>query len=56
MEKILTSHQVAILLNKDRLARFGYKYLEQYFSLHGVTIEVVETNEEKSPQEELVKI
>ncbi|MDD2444440.1 MAG: hypothetical protein PHS52_08075 [Desulfotomaculaceae bacterium] len=37
MEKILTSHQVAILLNKDRLARFGYKYLEQYFSSHGVT-------------------
>jgi len=45
---------IIIIEYKDRLARFGYKYLEQYFSSHGVTIEVVETNEEKSPQEELV--
>ena len=28
--------------------------MEQYFLSHGVTIEIVETNEEKSPQEELV--
>ena len=45
---------IIIIEYKDRLARCGYKYLEQYFLSHGVTIEIVETNEEKSPQEELV--
>ncbi len=45
---------IIIIEYKDRLARFGYKYLEQYFLSHGVTIEVVETNEEKTPREELV--
>lgn len=45
---------IIIIEYKDRLARFGYKYLEQYFLSHRVNIEVVETNEEKSPQEELV--
>lgn len=44
-----------VIESKDRLARFGYKYLEQYFLSYGVAIEVVETNEEKSPQEELVE-
>lgn len=39
-----------IIEYKDRLARFGYKYLEQYFLSHGVTIEIVEINEEKSPR------
>jgi len=45
---------IIIIEYKDRLARFGYKYLEQYFLSYGVAIEVVETNDEKSPQEELV--
>lgn len=45
---------IIIIEYKNRLARFGYRYLEQYFLSHGVTIEVAETNEEKSPQEELV--
>lgn len=45
---------IIIIEYKDRLARFGYKYLEQYLLSYGVTIEVVETNEEKSPQEDLV--
>lgn len=44
-----------VIESKDRLARFGYKYLEQYFLSYRVAIEVVETNEEKSPQEELVE-
>lgn len=39
---------------KDRLARFGYKYLEQYFRSFGIKIDIIESNEEKSPQEELV--
>lgn len=45
---------IIIIEYKDRLARFGYKYLEQYLLSYGVTIEVVETNEEKSSQEDLV--
>lgn len=40
---------------KDRLARFGYKYLEQYYQSCGVYIDVMELDEEKSPQEELVE-
>jgi len=48
------SMDIIIIEYKDRLARFGYKYLEQYFLSYGVVIEVIETNEEKSPQEELV--
>ncbi|OPX92159.1 MAG: hypothetical protein A4E52_00100 [Pelotomaculum sp. PtaB.Bin013] len=40
---------------KDRLARFGYKYLEQYFQSCGACIDIVELDEAKSPQEELVE-
>ena len=43
-----------IIEYKDRLARFGYKYLEQYFLSYGIALEIVDVNEEKSPQEELV--
>ncbi|MCL5982770.1 MAG: IS607 family transposase [Firmicutes bacterium] len=45
---------VMVIEYKDRLARFGYKYLEQYYRSCGVEIDIVELNEEKSPQEELV--
>jgi putative resolvase len=39
---------------KDRLTRFGYGYLEAYFNSHGVTIHVLDKEEEtKSVQEEL---
>jgi putative resolvase len=39
---------------KDRLTRFGYVYLEEYFNSHGVTIHVLDQTEEvKSVQEEL---
>jgi len=40
---------------KDRLARFGYQYLEQYYRSCGVEIDIMELDEEKSPQEELVE-
>jgi len=40
------SMDIIIIEYKDRLARFGYKYLEQYFLSYGVVIEVIETNEE----------
>ena len=39
---------------KDRLTRFGYGYLEEYFNSHGVTIHVLDKEEEiKTAQEEL---
>lgn len=46
---------VIIIEYKDRLARFGYKYLEQYFRSYGIENNIVELDEEKSPQEELVE-
>ncbi len=38
----------------DRLARFGYRYLERFLNSHGVTVEVTHKAEPKSSQEELV--
>jgi len=46
---------VIVIEYKDRLARFGYKYLEQHFQSCGIEIDIVELDEEKSPQEELVE-
>lgn len=39
---------------KDRLTRFGFKYLEAFFSSHGCRIEVLNSDEYKEPQQELV--
>jgi len=39
---------------QDRLARFGFKYLETYFAAFDVQVEVVNGNEPKSLQQELV--
>ena len=40
--------------SKDRLTRFGYGYLEEYFNSHGVTIHVLDQEKEtKTVQEEL---
>jgi excisionase family DNA binding protein len=40
---------------KDRLARFGYTYIERFFNAFGVRIEVVNEEEPESLQEELVQ-
>jgi len=40
---------------KDRLTRFGFSYLERYFSSHGVRIEVVNGEEPKDAYQELVE-
>lgn len=40
---------------KDRLARFGYDYINELFSTHGVEIECVDENGEKSYEKELVE-
>lgn len=44
---------VIVVEFKDRLTRFGFQYIERFFSSHGVRIEVVEESE-KSYMEELV--
>ncbi|MEM3833557.1 MAG: IS607 family transposase [Thermoprotei archaeon] len=40
---------------KDRITRFGFKYLERYFSSHGVRIEVINGEEPKDAYQELVE-
>lgn len=39
----------------NRLARFGYRYLERFLASHGVVVEVTHKTEPKSSQEELVQ-
>ena len=46
---------VVIVGFKDRLTRFGFKYLERYFASHGVKIEVVNGEEPKDAYQELVE-
>ncbi|TEB05702.1 hypothetical protein Psch_02743 [Pelotomaculum schinkii] len=55
--KVATKGEIDVIVieYKDRLARFGYKYLEQYYRSCGVEIDIMEFDEEKSPQEELVE-
>lgn len=45
---------VVLITYRDRLARFGYKYLQFLFEKHGARIEEV-LHEEKEPLEELVE-
>lgn len=40
---------------KDRLTRFGFKYLERYFSSHGVRIEIINGEQPKHAYAELVE-
>jgi excisionase family DNA binding protein len=40
---------------KDRLTRFGFRYLERYFSSHSVRIEVVNGEEPRDAYQELVE-
>jgi putative resolvase len=44
-----------IIEYKDRLARFGYPYLEQYCLSHGVSIITMEQQEKKTMNEEMVQ-
>jgi excisionase family DNA binding protein len=46
---------VIIVAFKDRLTRFGFSYLERYFSSHGVRIEVVNGEEPRDAYQELVE-
>ena len=40
---------------KDRLARLGFKYIEKYCKAFDCRIEIVEKDESKTPQQELVE-
>jgi putative resolvase len=46
---------VVIISFKDRLTKFGFKYLKRYFTSHNVRIEVVNGEEPKHTHEELVE-
>ncbi|TXT63828.1 MAG: hypothetical protein BAJALOKI1v1_660009 [Promethearchaeota archaeon] len=45
---------VVIVTYKDRLTRFGFNYLESYFTSHGTRIIVLNSEEVRDPQKELV--
>ena len=55
--KEVTSGKISkiFITHKDRLTRFGYGYLETFCNIHGTTIEVLNSNENKSFQEELTE-
>jgi len=55
--KLVESGEVTkvVITYRDRLTRIGFKYLEQYFNSHGVEIEVIFDDEEKTPEKELVE-
>ncbi len=45
-----------ILVNyKDRLTRFGYKYVKKYLSEFGVRIHYLNKLDEKAPESEMVE-
>ena len=44
-----------IVAYKDRLTRFGFRYLERYFASYGVRIEVINGEEPKDAYQELVE-
>jgi excisionase family DNA binding protein len=46
---------VVVVAFKDRLTRFGFSYLERYFSSHGVRIEAVNGEEPKDAYQELIE-
>ena len=45
---------VVVIEFKDRLARFGFRYIEQYLAAFNVTIDIANGEEPKSAQQELV--
>ncbi len=46
---------VVIIGFKDRLTRFGFRYLERYFTSHNVKVEVINGEEPKDAYQELVE-
>jgi len=54
---MVEKHEIGVVVvgYKDRLTGFGFRYLERYFSSHGVRIEVVNGEEPKDAYQELVE-
>lgn len=46
---------IVVVSYRDRLTRFGFKYLESYFKSHGVEIEVVNGDINRDAKDELVE-
>ena len=44
-----------VITYRDRLTRFGFKYLERYFNSYGVEIETIFDDEEKAPKKNLLR-
>ncbi|WP_243098261.1 recombinase family protein [Serpentinicella alkaliphila] len=44
-----------IIEYKERLARFGYRYIEEYCKSHNVEVIVLESQEEKGLNKEMVE-
>lgn len=42
------------ITNKDRLTRFGYKYLERYLTKQGITIHVLNQKRDQTAEQELM--
>ena len=52
----ITNREVSkvVITDRDRLTRFGYSYLEYFFAYFGVTIDVINDDDESSADQELV--
>lgn len=46
---------VVVITYKDRLTRFGFKYLEEFFKSHGARIEAIFGEEQRDAQQEFVE-
>jgi putative resolvase len=60
LQRLLTlvqDYQVAevVVTFSDRLTRFGLSYLQRYFSGYGVTLTVLDPDDEKTPEQELTE-
>jgi putative resolvase len=55
--KLVTERQVeaVFITHKDRLTRFGFKYLETFFNSYGCRIETMDSEKVKEPRQELVE-
>jgi putative resolvase len=55
--KLVTERQIeaVFITHKDRLTRFGFKYLEAFFSSYGCRIEAIDSEEVKESRQELVE-
>jgi len=47
--------EAVFITYKDRLTRFGFKYLEAFFNSHGCRIETIDSEEAEELQQELVE-